>query len=480
MDGQCTMWRSRSRMLSLVAGITVIALVLQVLILYRSDVYMHYPVPLGNRRYLSSGVMESQYRPIKAGVSGIESLTGDWRQEATLFPTGNLTKRLLTIGIPTIRRDKSTYFFNTLQSLFNCTTNGELMDTYIVVFLADFNADWKKNMTATLTRKYPEYIRSGVLQVIEAPYEFYPSLTNLQHTYNDPEEKRKWRSKQNADYAFLFMYSQPLSTYYMQLEDDVYTIPGYMQSIKDHLLKESGGWVCLEFSELGFIGKVFHSKDLEKLAKMTLLFYEEQPVDFTYLYFNILMLQFERRIIRPTLFQHIGVQSSLSGKIQPLKDKYFDVMKKQFKGENPPAKVFTTIETMPDFPPNLAYDLADGYFWTHVSPKDKDTITVVFNTPQHIDSVIIDTGSKEHPTDRLENGKLEASLSVVEKTDTYAVCTNDIFLGTFQNGMIKVTDIGKKLGPFTVHCLRITVTGDQAFWLIVREIAVFTSKDQTS
>ncbi|OWF48353.1 alpha-1,3-mannosyl-glycoprotein 4-beta-N-acetylglucosaminyltransferase C-like [Mizuhopecten yessoensis] len=421
--------------------------------------------------------LEEQFEPKKHAVSGIESLTADWRQEATIFPTANLTNRLLTIGIPTIQRQKSTYFFNTLESLFNCTTNAELPDIYIVIFLADFNEEWKENITNTLTRKYSYYIRSGLLQVVHAPRNFYPSLSNLQHTYNDPEEKRKWRSKQNADYAFLFMYAKPLSTYYMQLEDDVYTVPGYMQSIREHIQKESQGWVCLEFSELGFIGKLFHSKDLEKLAKITLLFYEEQPVDFTYLYFNILMLQFERRIIHPTLFQHIGVQSSLNGKIQPLKDKYFDVMKKQFNGDNPPAKVFTTIETMPDFPPQLAYELSDGYFWTHMAPKDKDTITIVFNTPQHIDKVIIDTGSKEHPTDRLENGKLDASLSLVEKTDTLAVCTNDIFLGTFQNGMIKVTDLGKKLGPFTVHCLRVTATADQAFWLIVREISVFTSKE---
>lgn len=319
-----------------------------------------------------------------------------------------------------------------------------------------------------------------MIQVIQARAGFYPSLANLQHTYNDPEEKRKWRSKQNADYAFMFYYSRELSMYYMQLEDDVYTIPGYIGSIRKHIIEASDGWVCLEFSELGFIGKVFHSQDLAKLAKMTLLFYEEQPVDFIYLYFNILMLQFERRIIRPTLFQHIGVQSSLPGKIQPLRDKYFDVMTKQFYGDNPPAKIFTTIEIMSDFPPSLAYDLDEGYFWTHAAPKDKDTVTIVFNTPQHIDSVIIDTGSKEHPTDRLENGKLEASLSLVEKTDTHAVCTNDILIGNFQNGMLKVTDLGAKLGPFTVQCLRITVVGDHAFWLIVREIAVFTSKVQDS
>jgi hypothetical protein len=42
------------------------------------------------------------------------------------------------------------------------------------------------------------------------------------------------------------------------------------------------------------------------------MFYEEQPADFTYLSFNPIMLQFRRRISDPTIFQHMGRNSSLS------------------------------------------------------------------------------------------------------------------------------------------------------------------------
>lgn len=38
-------------------------------------------------------------------------------------------------------------------------------------------------------------------------------------------------------------------------------------------------WAVLEFSELGFIGKLFRATDLPKLSKFMMTFYEEQPVD---------------------------------------------------------------------------------------------------------------------------------------------------------------------------------------------------------
>lgn len=366
-----------------------------------------------------------------------------------------------------------------MESLLNYTAKHELKQVYFVILLAEFDERWKNEMAEKFKQKYPDLASDGTLQVIQAPKSFYPTLENLKHTYQDPDSKIKWRSKQNVDYAFQFLYSSNLSTYYMQLEDDIYTIDGYFTAIKDYVEKYEGNWICMEFSELGFIGKLFHSSDLDKLAKMTLLFYEEQPVDFTFLYFNIMMLQWQRIIRRPTLFQHVGWHSSYPGKLQPLKDRFFDNVKKSYKGDNPPAKCFTTLQTVPEFPPQMAYDLEDGYFWSHGPAKSKDTFTVVFNEPQTIDKVIIKTGSKEHVTDKIESAVLEASLSLVEIKDNSAVCTNDITLGEFKNGTIEVSEIAKKMGPFKIYCLRITLTKDQFWWIIIKEIAVFLSKSKT-
>ncbi|XP_069129797.1 alpha-1,3-mannosyl-glycoprotein 4-beta-N-acetylglucosaminyltransferase C-like isoform X1 [Argopecten irradians] len=339
-------------------------------------------------------------------------------------------------------------------------------------------------MSRTLNQLYPEPIRTGLLQVIEAPSDFYPPLTNLEHTYRRHSiEKRKWRAKQNFDYAFLFMYSKPLSTYYMQLEDDVYTVPGYLARIRNHLL-ENNEWVCLEFSELGYIGKVYHSVDLEKLTRMILLFYVEQPGDFTYLHFNSLMLQFKRKIVRPTLFQHAGYQSSLYGKIQKLQDRFFNLTPKVFGLENPPARLYTTIPKVnPQQPLFMAYDMVGGYFWTQCKPKQNNTITIIFDTPQTIDQIVILTGSEKYPQDVIHNGKLEASLGLIKtNNDTVrATCINDVLLGNFNGDtMMNITDVSKTLDSRQVNCLRITITRNEIRHIIIREIAVFTPEQSST
>jgi alpha-1,3-mannosylglycoprotein beta-1,4-N-acetylglucosaminyltransferase C len=57
----------------------------------------------------------------------------------------------------------------------------------------------------------------------------------------------------------------------MQIEDDIYTVPGYINIIKQFISIQNGDWTCLEFGELGFIGKMYPTKYLERLAKTVLL-----------------------------------------------------------------------------------------------------------------------------------------------------------------------------------------------------------------
>ena len=382
----------------------------------------------------------------------------------------------MTIGIPTVRRQQSSYFLKTLDSLLNCTSKKQFSEIVIVIFLADFNITWRYEMANIIGNTYSNLVNSGTIQVIEAPREFYPPLENLNHTYNDSEDRRKWRSKQNVDYAFLWLYSQHLSKYYMQMEDDIFTMPGYLDVIMEFIAEQKSDWTCLEFSELGFIGKVYHSKYLERLAQIVLLFYEEQPVDYTFLYFNMLNLQTQRIIRKPTLFQHVGYHSSLAGKIQPLKDKYFDFIKKTLKGDNPPAKLVTTLKISPDFPLQMAYSPEDGYFWAHSAPTIKDTLYILFNEPQELEKVIILSGSREHPSDMFYHAHLDACLSVRMLNENNIECFNIFSLGNSTNGTIFADNLQKKLNSFKVSCLRLSFTKSQQWWLIVKEIAVYTIK----
>ena len=58
------------------------------------------------------------------------------------------------------------------------------------------------------------------------------------------------------------MWSRQKSVYYLQLEDDVIAKAGYLSFIKNSITRANTEWFMLEFSNLGFIGKLFRSESL--------------------------------------------------------------------------------------------------------------------------------------------------------------------------------------------------------------------------
>lgn len=157
--------------------------------------------------------------------------------------------------------------------------------------------------------------------------------------------------------------------------------------------------------------------------------------------------------------------------MQHLKDRLFDQMEKKYKGDNPKATIYTTLQTYLSFMPQLAYSKTEGFFWSHGSPGEGDIFVVVFDEPQTVDRVIVDTGSENHPTDILASATLLASLTVLKNAERFD-CTNDIPLGDFQDGRVEVKEVSEKV-KFKIVCLQIKVTKQQSTWAIIREIAVF-------
>ena len=84
---------------------------------------------------------------------------------------------------------------------------------------------------------------------------------------------------------------------------------------------------------------------------------------------------------RPSLFQHIGIYSSLKGKIQKLKDKDFGKNIKLFKGhENP--RVSSIVSTLKDYEKHSVVSCYAGqnFFWG-LQPKKDDTIEFKYDPP---------------------------------------------------------------------------------------------------
>jgi hypothetical protein len=85
--------------------------------------------------------------------------------------------------------------------------------------------------------------------------------------------------------AFEFSYIYILILYFeisIKLEDDVITINGFVTEIKNyvsHNEKIKKKWMLINFSELGFIGKLFRNYDLPVLINIFLSFASFRPID---------------------------------------------------------------------------------------------------------------------------------------------------------------------------------------------------------
>ena len=78
---------------------------------------------------------------------------------------------------------------------------------------------------------------------------------------------------------------------------------------------------------------------------------------------------------KPSLFQHVGVQSSLKGKTQKLKDKDFGKHGLIAAHDNPKAKLSTSLKTYMKYTLEGAY-LGQNYFWS-MAPAKNDFILLL-------------------------------------------------------------------------------------------------------
>ncbi|ELT89848.1 hypothetical protein CAPTEDRAFT_200535 [Capitella teleta] len=380
----------------------------------------------------------------------------------------------LTIGIPCVQRvNGAEYLVNTLTSLIENTSWQDKGDIVVVVFLADTDQTKRNSISTTIEQTFYEYIELGFLQIIEVNQTFYPDFEELQHNFGDSPERIVWRSKQAVDFALMFLYAKNLSMYYMQLEDDVISAERFLDGIRSYIKEQTRRWVVLEFSELGFIGKLFHSEDLVKLARFMLMFYDQQPVDWLLRHFRNTMAQSYLKLRRPTLFQHIGVNSSLSQKSDNFFiDKYFEAGEKPPDIDNPPATIVTNIAHYNDYVPDLAYSSGSGYFWA-TQAKVGDTVTVVFNTNHRLHRVRVMTGNKAKPRDILRHGVLWASDSVTryERERNVVHYGEKYHLGNFSYGQVDVNNLESVLSV-PMRCIVIEVTESQSQWIVFFHIGV--------
>ncbi|KAK3778773.1 hypothetical protein RRG08_013043 [Elysia crispata] len=329
----------------------------------------------------------------------------------------------IVIGIPTIRRPTNTYLYDTIQSLLDAMDEAEKADSLIFVCLTEpWNKTYVDEVVEQLRHRFLNTLSQGLLELVVPKAGFYPSLDNLPPTLGDNPTRVKWRTKQNLDYAYLMMHASTRGQYYLQLEDDIQATKGFVTSIKKAIATNRGEWFILEFSTLGFIGRLFQAQLVPNMAEFLLMFYKQKPCDWLmedYLWVKmcghgekwakcLYKIKSVSRPIRPSLFQHLGLRSSLQGKVNKLKDKHFKSTANNgsnLVASNPHVvNIYTSLAT-------YANDIYDAYtgekiFWA-TSPKDGDTIEFMYNPPVKLQKLQIITGDAKHPTDILTNAVVE-------------------------------------------------------------------------
>uniref|UniRef100_A0A8C9NF96 MGAT4 family member D n=1 Tax=Serinus canaria TaxID=9135 RepID=A0A8C9NF96_SERCA len=362
------------------------------------------------------------------------------------------------MGIPTVKREKQNYLIDTLHSLLYQLSEEQKKDCVIIIFVAEVSVHAKS---------FPREVQSGVLEVISPPASYYPDLSNLKKTLGDSEDRVRWRTKQNLDYSFLMLYAQPKGTFYLQLEDDIIAKPDYIESIKSFAAQQSQDWMVLEFSQLGFIGKLFKSEDLPLIVDFFLMFYKDKPID--WLIDHLVWVKVcnpekdathcekEKSKLRirakPSLFQHMGIFSSLAGKIQNLKDKDFGKNLLHKAHNNPPAKVDTSLKIYQQYTLEKVYKGQDC-FWA-LAPVAGDYIRFTFLNPLEVEKYLFRSGDMEHPGDKLFNTTVEVLPADVKLIDNGRA---------FENGTAEGS-IDQAIGR--IKAIRLSVSSDSPVWAIL-------------
>ena len=81
------------------------------------------------------------------------------------------------------------------------------------------------------------------------------------------------------DYSYLWNWADGKSEFFLQLEDDIIAQHGFLSFIEKSQSSESDPWFVLEFSTLGFIGKLFRTENLKLLTEYVMVLYKSKPVD---------------------------------------------------------------------------------------------------------------------------------------------------------------------------------------------------------
>ncbi|XP_077013544.1 alpha-1,3-mannosyl-glycoprotein 4-beta-N-acetylglucosaminyltransferase-like protein MGAT4E isoform X2 [Tamandua tetradactyla] len=374
-------------------------------------------------------------------------------------------KTWLTVGISSVKRPDGSSLLHTLISLFRASSRAEQKHFTVLVHLAYSDVTWLRETVAHISSLFSPQILAGQLLLIHAPSDVYPTVDGIR----EDAYRGVFYPKQNVDYAFLMSFATNLSDYFLLIEDNVFCAPNFVTHIRRKVTAmKSKPWVLLEFSNMGFLGKLFHSRDLPLLAHFILLFFEEKPLDRLIPHFRTLLVQKKPILCRPFLFYH-RVFSTFDDKQKAIAIK----KKLSYSPDNPPGTVFTDMKVFDVHFPWEAYTLDESFFWTY-NVSVGNHLTVILNNPVNLRRVQVMTGSIIDGAYALEKGQVELGY---EPEGMPQYCTSFTILDHFLEGQMDREIFLKHMGS-DVSCVRLVVKASQAGGLMIRHIYLWEEKSQ--
>ncbi|XP_053624180.1 alpha-1,3-mannosyl-glycoprotein 4-beta-N-acetylglucosaminyltransferase A-like isoform X2 [Plodia interpunctella] len=390
----------------------------------------------------------------------------------------------VVIGIPTVKRDKESYLLITLTHLIEGLSEDDTNTTLIVVMVGETDLEYVITTARQIETLFPKQVETGVIELISPPASYYPDFDSLPLTLGDSKKRVKWRTKQNLDTIFLMAYAQSSGTFYLMLEDDVVAKNDYMQDIKfftAQTTRSNPDWFFIEYCQIGGIGKLFRSADLVRFITYVQLFYNNLPIDWlleSYLADKVCTIDKtskacgkNKEMIRPkyktSLFQHIGLYSSLKGKMQKIKDSHFGTVPTYYPHSNPPLdSVKTTVQEHSEHTLQRAYE-GNTYFWG-IKPKKGNTMEFYFAKPTVIERYTFRSGNVEHVSDKIK----DCAVEVMAVNGTFTQ------IDAFDEFGMADGRVPKEIGPLAA--MRLRFLSDSAFWVILSEIELHPPEPDAS
>ncbi|XP_058131391.1 alpha-1,3-mannosyl-glycoprotein 4-beta-N-acetylglucosaminyltransferase-like protein MGAT4E [Dasypus novemcinctus] len=380
-------------------------------------------------------------------------------------------KKLLTVGIYSVHSPHGNHLLDTLQSLFQVSSEDELKYITVLVYLSDPDLERLSQTVTNISSLFKQHIEDKKLLVIHGLLKGSPLpgyLNNISHS----SSCEVLRFRQKVDYALLMNFASKLSEYFLMIGDNVHCSPKFVSAIYWALSAwKEIPWVILEFSNLSFSGKVIHTSDLSRLITFFFLFPKDTP-DLLLSNFGFLLGQTVPIRFIPKLFyswDNYSTSEDTCNQEEEGKEEEEDFG----KPNNPPAKIYTNMMMRSSHLPAHAYFLNESYFLTEY-PIPGNKLTLIFDQPLKVIRVQVLTGFGRQGLYRLEQAQVELGSEPIQEEG----CTSYILLGPLVKGILDQKVFYKEDSVGAVRCVQLLVTAAQKSNACIRMIKIWIKTEK--